>query len=708
MSRIRNISWIWIGAAGVIFSLLFSIWFAASTFFDPLFPYAAYEQDIQIGMVYLFLFVGAGILLAFKRYRMLGISVWILGGLIILGTLKTAYLAASILLVLWFILTGWCIGEAILQWIIKRKGHPAGERAVLAIVLGWGVLVVLTLFLGLIDLYQRWVFYFLFTLISLWGIRKYWVQIRDWRPGLIPNSWLGSLGLSLLIITAVGSFLWALAPAVRYDSVSYHLAVPVRYLEAGRMIELPESFQTYFAHYGEMLYLIAFALGDQPLPGLINFSAGILLAIQTFFLGKRLGNQAVGWIAAVILFSLPIIGIESATTYIDIFSALFVSSTLFAALLWAQGNGKEWLLFVGLFSGLALGTKLTAFWLLLPFLGIITVKLFLECKQWMSFVKSFTVIVIPALLLWSPWLIRDWVWTGNPVFPNLNLFFESPDWFDRNFFVFQPTQNTLKGILLFPWLGITDSHTYYHEAPGAALGALPLLSLPWFYGGSSRARQKSTLFLIFFFAIFAAMAMLLGFGANARYLMPLYPLLSVLAALNVETLAQYLFRWRNFLGITFVLLASVYIFSTRLAFTVRWWEIPERYPIQIWRGEEHPEQFVDRILPVFGAFEYLDQHGRSKVLSIGNELRLYTNSEIYGIFFSKEAYQALHTATTTDELAQNLEEAGYNYILIYPPEQEHRPEIYSAPALNDDFFEQHTDLEYNQKGVYLYRFLPKE
>jgi len=94
------------------------------------------------------------------------------------------------------------------------------------------------------------------------------------------------------------------------------------------------------------------------------------------------------------------------------------------------------------------------------------------------------------------------------------------------------------------------------------------------------------------------------------------------------------------------------------------------------------------------------------VFSVGNELRLYTASEIYGILFSKEAHHALHDATTPDELAQNLAREGYDYLLIYPPEQEHRPEIYTSPSLHEAFFERYTRLEYSQKNVYLYHFVP--
>ncbi len=691
--------WIVIAGVGVIFSLSVSIWFSIFTFIAPAFPYVSYPNDSLIALGYLIIFVLIGILLIIREYRWLGISIWAIAGVVIIVALKSTYLAVSILLLLWFLWVSWCCGKMFLQWIAKLDAMPAGEGAVLNIVLGWGVLVVITFALGIVALYKHWVFYSLFTIITLWGFWKYTPHWIRWRPKIVPDSWLGALGLSLILIIALGSFFWALAPAVRYDSVSYHLAVPVRYIEAGRMVEIPESFQTYFAHYGEMLYVIAFALGDQPLPGLINFAAGILLAVQTFYLGVQLGNKVVGWIAAVIILSLPIIGIESATTYIDIFLALFVTSALHVAFLWEQSENKRWLILVGIFSGLALGTKLNALLILVPFWGLLGIRLYQKNTR---FDRLALFVLLPASFLWSPWLIRDWLWTGNPVFPNLNLIFQSPEWFDRNFFIFQPTLNTLQRFLYFPWLGIADSHNYYHEAPGSVLGALPLLSLPWFYGRHKIGVQ----YLMLFLAALLAMGLLFGFGAHARYLMPLFPLLSVLAALNVESLGSFLFAQRRVLGISFLFLGLVYVFSTRLAFTVRWWEIPERYPIQIWRGKETQAQFVDRILPVYGAFEFLDQHGRFKVLSVGNELRLYTNSEIFGIFFSKEAYQTIHDAATSDDLAQNLSHGNYDYILVYPPEQEHRPEIYMSPVLNEDFFARHTRLEYNQKGVELYRFVP--
>lgn len=685
-----------VGLVGVLFGLLSAIGYAFNTFWQPLPPYVSHPPDNWIAIAYLFIFLVVAVFFFARKYRWLHLLGFLLVTVAILVPLRNVQMVQSFLLLGWFLSVSWIIGDVLICLLRVTADLTPGERLIFGVVLGWGALVVLTLLLGVIGLYQRRVFYALFGLISLWGLWRCRERFRRFSFGWFPISKFESLSITLVVIIALGSFFWALAPAVRYDSLSYHLAVPVRYLQAGRMIELPESFQTYWAHFGEMFYVMALSLGDQPLTGLINFSAGLLLAAQVFFIGKRLVNHMTGLMAALVLYSLPIIGIESATTYIDIFVAVFFTAALHCGLIWEHSLKGGWLVLLGVFSGLALGTKLSAFWLLLPFWGLLMWRL--HCHRRLTW-RNIAAVYVPAILLWSPWLLRDWLWTGNPVFPNLNPLFQSPQWFDRNFFIFQPTTNTLRSILFFPWRGVAQSHVYYHEAPGAVLAGLPLLSLPWYY------HQRKNL-LILFGVSAMALAMLFSFGASARYLMPLFPLLSVLAAANIQMTVAKLSVWRMDYTTGFVVLCLVYLFSTRLAFTVRWWEIPERYPIQIWSGSESREQFLDRILPVYAAFEYLDRQGSFKVLSVGNELRLYTDSEIFGPYFSKEAYQALHATTSADELALFLAEKGYDYILTYPPEQQHRPEMYTSDVLSGEFYDRYTQLEFEHRDVYLYRLIP--
>ncbi len=712
-----------VGIIGIVFGLLLSSFMAWQTFLQPRAPFASYAGDRLIALIYLLIFLVAGLLTFFNGGRVLRIVACALAGTLIFVAARSPEIAISLLLLTWILGLSWGMGRLLFKRIAPRDRVSVPEGEILSLALGWGALMVLMLLLGVVGLYVREILYGVLGILSGVVIFLYYKSaqisqtIKRFSPRLRARSMdqqlPASLALYLMVILAAGNFLWALAPAVRYDALSYHLAAPMRYLNAGRMIELPESSQSYSAQYGEMLYTAALGLGEQPLPTLLNFTAGLLLAAQTYFIGRKLGNHTTGLIAAVLLYSLPIIGSESATAYTDIFVAVFVTAVIQIFLHWREKPENHCLLLMGIFSGLALGTKLNALFLLLPiwvwaFISEIRSSQIKSTVLWAACRRVFF-MGLPALLLWIPWLLRDYLWTGNPIFPNYNQLFHSPNWFDTSFFRIQPTRGIALRMLAFPWMGIIDSYRYYHEAPGAVLGAIPLLGLPWLYRVSALwGWSVSGL---------AALVMIFAYGGSARYVLPLLPLVSALAAINIgELLSTAGFlntnvprakkNPRRLVQYALLTLCLVYLFSTRLAFTVRWWEIPERYPVGIWMGTETQAEFVHRILPVYGAFEFLDQQGQFKVFSVGNELRLYTNSAIYGPLFSKEAYELLHTSETPAALAENLAQNEYDYILLFPPEVAHRPEVYASPALSEEFFNQFTTQVYAQRDVYLYALNP--
>ncbi len=688
-------------SAGVVFSLAAASVVAARTFARPRSPFAAYPAGRWIGLIYLVLFLAGGVLVWRGSRRGSGVFAALLAAGLFALTLWTPAPRWSFLLLLWICWIAWGLGGILL----KRSGFARSlawlEGLALGLPLGWGALMVLTLLLGIWGLYYRWVFYILLLALSALVVINHQERKRM-REGtqseLLKLSLCSFVSFVVVLILVGGSYLWALAPAVRYDAVSYHLAAPARYLQAGRMIELPESFQTYSAHYGEMLYTLALGVGEQPLPGMLSFAAGLLLAVQTYLLGRRLAGQRVGWLAALLLLATPLAGMEMATAYTDVFLGVFVTAAVLAFSRWLDAPETRWLLLMGVFSGLALGTKLNAFFLLLPiWIWVITTETRSSQRKTdspCSLCLRGVYVFLPALLLLFPWLLRDYLWTGNPIFPNYNQLFRSPEWFVRPFFRVQPTAAVGLRILAFPWAGVFDSYRYYHEAPGAALGALPLLGLPWFY---LRRRKLPALGLAFL----ASLVMIFAYGGSARYLFPLFPVLSVLAAANLDALWA---RWQGRRVAALLLaLLGVYLFSTRLAFTARWWEAPERSPVRLLIGRQSPADFIEGVLPVYGALEYLDSRGEFKVFSVGNELRLYTRSAIYGVMMSKEAYEILHQARSPGELADSLAATGYDYLLIYRPEQDFRPEIYTAPALNDVFLAADARQVYARRGVELYQ-----
>ncbi|HEY1922504.1 MAG TPA: hypothetical protein VGG44_07035, partial [Tepidisphaeraceae bacterium] len=83
---------------------------------------------------------------------------------------------------------------------------------------------------------------------------------------------------------------------------------------------------------------------------------------------------------------------------------------------WAirASSWREFLI-AGLMAGFAAGTKLSVMPLI--FVGVPIVVLIGRRVAWGNLIAGCAIYVLVALLALSPWLIRNWKWTGNPVFP---------------------------------------------------------------------------------------------------------------------------------------------------------------------------------------------------------------------------------------------------------------------------------------------------
>jgi hypothetical protein len=459
-----------------------------------------------------------------------------------------------------------------------------------------------------------------------------------------------------------------------------------------------------------MLYTLSLALVGQPLPGLIHFSISLLAALTVFSFGTRLVSPRVGLIGAVLFYSAPMVAFQSATSKIELFPAFFVPLSLYAVGIWAESEKRSWLTLAGIFGGLAAGIKITS---LIGIFFAFVIVLLIDILKRSSFRKclfDLLSMLISFLALYAPWLIRDYLWTGNPIFPLFPGNFANQDWPADLIVITEALP--LFSFFTLPVQIVTNCGYYCKEMAGVSLGALPLLFLPWLYFWRPFFSKKVrvTLFFAFLFTTLSYLVALY-YLRSSRYMIFLLPFMATLAAFNIEAGIKLVegsrFR-RVFWGIGLVVFLG-YILATRSVLTVSLWNLTERYPYTVFLGLETPESFLSRSLPVYDALQYLDSQGdgQHKVFSLGNELRGYTNSSIFGPIFSIEARTILKSAASEADLASQLEAHQYDYILVYPGGQERDPFFYTSPYLNQDFFDQFTTLEYAQNTVRIYRFLPE-
>ena len=226
---------------------------------------------------------------------------------------------------------------------------------------------------------------------------------------------LATTGIVAAFMTLSG-LLALRSPSFDFDSRNYHLPQLADWIQGHSFwssgIAQPASYLTAYPSNGEFLG-VWFALpthGDQlSLLAPVLFTLLGILAVA--FLCRELGGQSwVGALAGTAVFATPLIfATQSRSLATDTIAA---SSLVAAAALMTRAFRRyqsHWIVAAGIALGLGMGSKYTA---MVPGVAIFVtaVVLFRRSNQW--------VWLIPGLLIFfAPWLVRNAVHTGNPLFP---------------------------------------------------------------------------------------------------------------------------------------------------------------------------------------------------------------------------------------------------------------------------------------------------
>jgi len=247
--------------------------------------------------------------------------------------------------------------------------------------------------------------------------------------------------LTLLLLVVICSIIvlsWV--PPVSRDALTHHLAVPKLYLQQGGIHEIPSVVFSYYPMNLDLLYMVPLYFGNDIVPKFIHFAFALLTTWLIFsYLRKRLDTVwAVG--GALFFLSLPIIVKLSITVYVDLGLVFFSTASLMGLFKWIESRFQiKYLILSAFCCGLALGVKyngLIVLFLLTVFVPLlykqqakssVAVKKAISVKSSLNrqlrAVGSGILFCLIALMVFSPWMIRNYVWKDNPVYPLYNSFF---------------------------------------------------------------------------------------------------------------------------------------------------------------------------------------------------------------------------------------------------------------------------------------------
>ncbi|MGH2538570.1 MAG: glycosyltransferase family 39 protein, partial [Candidatus Promineifilaceae bacterium] len=330
-----------------------------------------------------------------------------------LGRAALDLLAAGLIALAGLNLGGWLLDR------LRPAGLEPAERLIFGQALGLGLLGLAVLGLGLVGLLERGILLALVLVPAGLGLRANLARLRPLAAARPPR-------LLLLYGLPAGVLALALAllPPTAWDGLFYHLTGPKLYLELGAIQPAADIPHLNFPFLQEMLFLLAMSIHSDRAAVLLHFLyAPLLVGLVVLFARRHFGLRN-GWLAAVFLLSMPMLLSLAAWAYNDLALAFFEVGALYALLRQRQATqgapagapaaGRADLILAGLLAGFGLGLKYTAVVAVVP-LGLLLLRW--GRRRPRLALGRLALFGLTAGLLLTPWLLKNWAFTSNPVYP---------------------------------------------------------------------------------------------------------------------------------------------------------------------------------------------------------------------------------------------------------------------------------------------------
>ena len=530
------------------------------------------------------------------------------------------------------------------------------------------------------------------------------------RQTTVGRIWLEITLLVLLAAMIAMIVVLAGVPPVSRDALTHHLAVPKLYLQNGGICEIPAIKFSYYPMNLDLLYLVALYFKNDIAAKYIHFGFGLLTAWLIYgYLVKRL-SRVWALLGALFFLSLPVIVKLSITVYVDLGLVFFSTASLMAVFRWIESRFDfKFLLLSAVCCGLAMGTKynglLTLFILtvMVPLVFISRSKEVSNAEKQASqrdatkiqlkavgFGAGYCII---ALLVFSPWMIRNFIWKGNPIYPLYQNVFTSRNAADTNrpdtavrtdaagaiaskrsktgtgwapFAIRKMVyKETWWEIALIPvrifFQGRDDDPRYFDGQLNPFLLLLPLIALWPLQSIPADVRAEKKMF-VFFAALFILYAFFQT-DMRIRYIAPAIAPLVILTIFGLHRIHQLLIRRgprHANIGVA-VVAAAVLVFNVPYIIA----QFKQVDPCSYISGRLDRDAYITRYRPEYPVIAYANDHlaADAKLLGLfmGNR-RYYSDRDL--VFGRNLFLKIVRNADAFTPIRDALKQQGFSHLLI--------------------------------------------
>jgi hypothetical protein len=452
-----------------------------------------------------------------------------------------------------------------------------------------------------------------------------------------------------LVMMVLGSML----PTIDYDALEYHLQGPKEYFQAGRITFLPHNVYTSMPFGVEMLHLLGMevlgdwwwgALAGQLLVALHAPLAALMIALVV----RRAGSPRAAWFAALVYLTTPWIYRLAVLPYVEGPLGYYHAALVWAGYrAWTEADHlvrRRFWAVAGLLAGGAMACKYPALVsAVIPF-GVLALAdaVRRRCpRPLVAFTLGWAVIM-------TPWLGKNVIDTGNPVYPLAYKVFGGRYWdpvMDAKFW--HPNAHGPKPVTaelfrasVLDVAGRSDWQSPLYVA---------LAPLAFLRPGSRRFAAAVAGLVVYLFLTWWLFTHRLD-----RFWLPLLPGLAMLAGLGADWSRRAGWLILLWLMIGVATLANLSYATTALTALNQWTDDLRELRNAVPRMLNPPLARVDASLPP-GA----------KLLLVGQAAVFHVNHPIvYNTVFDDETFETIARGRTPEEVRQALNHRGVTHVYV--------------------------------------------
>lgn len=402
-------------------------------------------------------------------------------------------------------------------------------------------------------------------------------------------------------------------PVAESDGLRYHAAVPHLFFRENRIHYLPLNAFSNFPFTSEMVYIYSFALGRDVIIQYLHFSFFILSGIALLSLWNIKAISRLWWIIAGAWFlSVPFFPVLATWSFNDFVWVFFLFMNLVHLKKYLQNDKAADLILSMLFLGISFSAKYSV--LMIMMIEALCLLIFYprRCLTILKKYRLMAIILFALVVPILPYLIKNTLFTGNPVYPLANTLFNGGEWsaFESEFYFSRTADKgipkTLPNLFRAPFLLVRDWPRFESWNPGISfLIGFGVLCIPF----------KGT-FLNFyrFFMLLYFIGWFYSYQSN-RFLIPL-----IMGVIPLTCMIFSRLKGAQLIAGVIVCSLTINVYSW---FVLTWYAYN---PLPYFTGSQSKHQFLEQNISYYPMAHYLNRRQddmEGYLLFLGEHRRYY-------------------------------------------------------------------------------------